>query len=150
LCELAEKAQTIKDELIRAIDADTEAFNEVIAGMRMAKDTAEQLALRSSVIRAGYKSAAKVPLKTAQLCRQVLDLCQGAANVGNQAVMSDAGVGALMALAGVQGAIHNVRINLPHTKDEAFIAEMQAQLGTLVSDSREICDAIQRQVESSF
>jgi glutamate formiminotransferase/formiminotetrahydrofolate cyclodeaminase len=150
LCEMAEKAQTIKDELIRAIDADTEAFNEVIAGMRMAKDTAEQVALRSSVIRAGYKSAAKVPLKTAQLCRQVLDLCQGAANIGNQAVMSDAGVGALMALAGVQGAIHNVRINLPHTKDETFIAEMQAQLGALVSESREMCDAIQQQVESSF
>ena len=118
--------------------------------MRMAKDTAEQLALRSKVIQAGYKSAARVPLRTAELCREVLDLCQQAADVGNQAVMSDAGVGALMALAGVQGAIHNVRINLPHTKDEAFITEMQAQLGTLVSESRKICDAIQQQVESSF
>lgn len=150
LCELAEKAQAIKDELIQAVDADTEAFNEVIAGMRMEKDTAEQLALRSKVIRDGYKSAARVPLRTAELCREVLDLCQAAANIGNQAVMSDAGVGALMALAGVQGAIHNVRINLPHTKDDAFIEEMQAQLGTLVSESRRICDAIQEQVESSF
>jgi glutamate formiminotransferase/formiminotetrahydrofolate cyclodeaminase len=150
LCQLAGKAQAIKDELIRAIDADTEAFNEVIAGMRMAKDTAEQIALRSSVIRAGYKSAAEVPLRTAELCRQVLDLCQAAANIGNKALMSDAGVGALMALAGVQGAIHNVRINLPHTKDEAFIARMQAQLGALISESREICDAIQLQVESGF
>ena len=150
LCQLADKAQAIKDELVRAIDADTEAFNEVIAGMRMAKDTAEQIELRSSVIRAGYKSAAEVPLRTAELCRQVLDLCQAAANIGNEAVMSDAGVGALMALAGVQGAIHNVRINLPHTKDEAFIARMQAQLGTLISESREICDAIQQQVERGF
>lgn len=150
LCNLAEKAQSIKDELVLAIDADTEAFNEVIAGMRMAKDTADQVALRAKVIRAGYKSAAEVPLRTAELCRQVLDLCQAAANIGNMAVMSDAGVGALMALAGVQGAIHNVRINLPHTKDEAFINQMQGQLGTLLSDSRAICDAIQQQVESSF
>jgi glutamate formiminotransferase/formiminotetrahydrofolate cyclodeaminase len=150
LCALAEKAQTIKDELVRAIDADTEAFNEVIAGMRMAKDTAEQVELRSKVIRAGYKTAAEVPLTTAKLCRAVLDLCQDAANVGNQAVMSDAGVGALMALAGVQGAIHNVRINLPHTRDDTFITEMEAQLGALISESREICDSIQQQVESSF
>jgi glutamate formiminotransferase/formiminotetrahydrofolate cyclodeaminase len=150
LCQLAEKAQAIKDELVRAIDADTEAFNEVIAGMRMAKDTAEQVALRSQVIRAGYKTAAEVPLRTAELCRQVLDLCQAAADIGNMAVMSDAGVGALMALAGVQGAVHNVRINLPHTKDEDFIEQMQAKLGTLVSESRELCDAIQRQVESGF
>jgi len=150
LCKLAEKAQTIKDELVHAVDADTEAFNEVITGMRMAKDTQEQQMLRSEAIRRGYKSAAKVPLHTATLCREVLDLCQTAANIGNNAVMSDAGVGALMAYAGVQGAIHNVRINLPHTKDEAFIDEMKSRLGDLLSESKALCDAIQKQVEDSF
>ena len=150
LCQLAEKAQTAKDALTRAVDEDTEAFNEVIAGMRMAKDTPEQLALRSKAIQAGYKLAAEVPLQTAKLCRQVLDLCQAAANVGNSAVMSDAGVGALMAYAGVQGAIHNVRINLSSIKDEAFVSKMKADLGELFSESKELCEAIQQQVESSF
>ncbi|MBT8052307.1 MAG: glutamate formimidoyltransferase [Xanthomonadales bacterium] len=150
LCQLAEKAQSIKDELVRAIDADTAAFNEVLDAIRMAKDTADQIAQRSKAIQAGYKSAARVPLKTAELCREVLDLCQAAADIGNRAVMSDAGVGALMAYAGVQGAIHNVRINLPQTKDEAFIKEMNSTLGSLLSQSREICAAIQQQVESCF
>jgi len=150
LCQLAEKSQAAKDELIRAVDADTEAFNEVLAGMRMARDTQEQMALRSKAIQAGYKLASEVPLRTAQLCREVLDFCQSAADIGNKAVMSDAGVGALMAYAGVQGAIHNVRINLPHTKDEAFIGEMNATLGELLSESKRICEAIQQQVESSF
>ena len=150
LCELAERAQQLKDELLRAVDADTEAFNEVIAAMRMPKDTAEQLERRSAAIRQGYKSAARVPLRTAQACREVLDLCQSAAEVGNEAVMSDAGVGALMAYAGVQGAVHNVRINLPHTKDEAFIADMQAELGTLLAESKSLCDGIQTQVGASF
>ena len=80
----------------------------------------------------------------------MLDLCQKAADIGNEAVMSDAGVGALMARAGLQGAIHNVRINLPHTKDEAFMAEMKAALGALLEESKTICDSIQRQVEASF
>ena len=150
LCELAENAQRIKDRLMRAVDEDTEAFNEVIAGIRMPKDTPEQIALRSKVIREGYKAAARVPFNTAQLCSEVLDLCQTAADIGNQAVMSDAGVGALMALAGVQGAIHNVRINLPNTKDEAFIAGMEESLDDLLSGSRERCEAIQRQVENSY
>ena len=143
LCDLAERAQAAKDELVAAIDADTEAFNEVMTALQMAKDTAEQVAARSEAIRAGYKSAARVPLRTAQSCREVLDLCRAAADLGNQAVMSDAGVGALMAYAGVQGAIHNVRINLPHTKDPEFIAEMESQLGSLLADSRTICDEIQ-------
>jgi len=150
LCQLAEKAQAAKDALIRAVDEDTEAFNEVIAGLRMAKDTAEQQALRSKAIQAGYKLAAEVPLQTAKQCRQVLDLCQAAANVGNNAVMSDAGVGALMAFAGVQGAMHNVRINLTSIKDEAFVSQMNAALGELFAESKAICEAIQQQVESSF
>jgi glutamate formiminotransferase/formiminotetrahydrofolate cyclodeaminase len=150
LCALADRAQSVKDDLVRAIDADTEAFNEVIAALRMAKDTPEQIALRAAAIRAGYKSAARVPLRTAQLCREVLDLCQAAAGIGNQAVMSDAGVGALMAHAGVQGAIHNVRINLPHTKDEAFIETMQSTLDHLLAESKTLSEAIQRQVEDSF
>ena len=150
LCELAERAQRARDELVRAVDADTEAFNEVIAGLRMPKDTAEQVAVRAEAIQAGYKSAAEVPLRTAQLCREVLDLCQAAAGIGNQAVMSDAGVGALMAHAGVQGAIHNVRINLPHTKDTAFIDRMESELGELLTESRAVCDAVQQAVESSF
>ena len=150
LCALAEKAQAAKDELVGAIDADTEAFNEVIAALRMAKDTPEQIETRSAAIRAGYKSAARVPLRTAQACREVLDLCQAAAAAGNRAVMSDAGVGALMAYAGVRGAIHNVRINLPHTRDSDFIAEMESTLDQLIGESKTICEAIQRQAEDSF
>ena len=150
LCSLAERAQEVKDALLHAVDEDTEAFNEVIAGIRMPKDTEDQLAVRSEAIRAGYKTAAEVPLRTAKLCREVLDLCQGAADIGNAAVMSDAGVGALMARAGVQGAIHNVRINLPHTGDPEFVERISAKLGTLLSESKAICDSIQEQVERSF
>ena len=89
-------------------------------------------------------------MQTAQLCRQVLDLCQAAVNVGNSAVMSDAGVGALMAFAGVQGAVHNVRINLSSINDEAFVSKMKTDLGELFAESKAICEAIQQQVEGSF
>jgi formiminotetrahydrofolate cyclodeaminase len=64
--------------------------------------------------------------------------------------MSDAGVGALMAYAGVRGAIHNVRINLPHTKDDAFIATMRSTLDQLLDESKNLCEVVQRQVEESY
>ncbi|MBT8058122.1 MAG: cyclodeaminase/cyclohydrolase family protein, partial [Gammaproteobacteria bacterium] len=150
LCEYAEKAQEAKDRLTRAIDEDTEAFNEVVAAMRLPKDSPEQQAARAAAMEEGYKSAARVPLRTARLCREVLDLCQAAADLGNDAVMSDAGVGALMAFAGVQGALHNVRINLPQTKDDAFIADMETRMGDLLTESRRICESVQEKVDSSF
>ena len=150
LCVLAEEAQRIKDELLRAVDADTEAFNEVLEAMRMPKDTPEQIEQRNAAMCDGYKAAARVPLGTAELCKQGLKLCLDAAKVGNDAVMSDAGVGALMALAGVQGAIYNVRINLPNIDDSSFVEEMSGKLDDLLREAKETCDAVQHVVENSL
>ena len=67
LCEMAYRAQDIKDRLLRAVDEDTEAFNEVIAGMRMPKDTAEQKETRATAIRAAidkyYGTSHSIELK---------------------------------------------------------------------------------------
>ncbi len=150
LCGMAEEAQSLKDELVRAVDADTEAFNEVLEAMRMPKDTTEQIEARDSAVREGYKSAARVPLRTAELCKRVLEICLEAARIGNEAVMSDAGVGALMASAGIQGAVYNVRINLPQTKDPEFISEMTAKLDKLLTDAGKTCDKVLAEVERSL
>jgi formiminotetrahydrofolate cyclodeaminase len=55
-----------------------------------------------------------------------------------------------MAYAGVQGAIYNVRINLPHTKDPEFIARLRRELGELLAESKAACEAVQQSVENSF
>lgn len=150
LCDLAEAAQRVKDGLILAVDADTEAFNSVLDAMRMPKDTSEQEAARKAAIREGYKSAARVPLRTAEFCKEALDLSLRAARIGNEAVMSDAGVSALMALAGLQGAIYNVRINLPHIDDPNFVGEMEKNLDKLLKEARKTCDEVQRIVDASL
>lgn len=150
LCTLAEKAQQIKDDLLRAVDEDTEAFNVVIEAMRMPKDTAEQQQARRQAMQEGYKSAARVPLGTAKLCKEAIALCLQAAKIGNTSVMSDAGVGALMGLAGVQGAIYNVRINLPHSGDPTFNQEMESQLDALLQEAQNLCGQVQEAVEQSL
>ncbi|MFQ5639555.1 MAG: glutamate formimidoyltransferase [bacterium] len=150
LCQIAEEAQHVKEELLQAVDADTEAFNEVLDAMRMPKDTPEQNKVRDAALCEGYKSAARVPLRTAEQCNQALKLCLKAAQIGNEAVMSDAGVGALMSLAGVQGAIYNVRINLPNITDAGFVANMRKQLAGLLQEAKATCDAVQEEVEKSL
>ncbi len=150
LCDLAEQAQNVKDELVRAVDEDTEAFNEVLEAMRMPKDTPEQNQARSVALLEGYKAAARVPLRTAELCGKALHLSRRVAQIGNEAVMSDVGVAALMAFAGVRGAIYNVRINLPNIDDKSFVTEMNKKLEGLLKEARETCDAVQREVERSL
>lgn len=148
--ELAERAQQVKDALVCAVDEDTEAFNEVLKAMRMPKDTKAQIESRAEAMQNGYKSAARVPLRTAQYCRETAQLCLQVASIGNDAVMSDAGVGAMMALAGAQGAVYNVRINLPQTKDIAFVEEMSKQLNILLNDTKTLCERVDFLVEISL
>jgi glutamate formiminotransferase/formiminotetrahydrofolate cyclodeaminase len=147
LNSLAEKAQTIKDQLLAAVDEDTQAFNAVLEAMRLPKDMPEQQAARREAMQAGYKQATQVPLRTAQLCREALHLCLAAARCGNTQMMSDAGVGALVAYAGVRGAIYNVRINLPHIKDKVFADEMKAQIEKLLREAKEVSEAVEQEVE---
>ncbi|MCK6558297.1 glutamate formimidoyltransferase [candidate division KSB1 bacterium] len=147
ICELAEQAQRVKDDLLRAVDEDTAAFNVVLEAMRLPKDTPAQQEARATALREGYKSAARVPLRTAESCREALQLCLRAARLGNKAVMSDAGVGALMAYAGLQGAIYNVRINLPNTKTSDFITAMSKTLDSLLQEGKTLCEQVQAEVE---
>jgi glutamate formiminotransferase/formiminotetrahydrofolate cyclodeaminase len=150
LSTLAEKAQEIKDQLLQAIDEDAQAFNAVLDAMRMPTDTAEQKAARQQAMESGYKHATQVPLATAKSCKQALDLCLRAAQSGNTAAISDAGVGALMAHAGLQGAIYNVRINLPNIKDAQFVREMERQLDALLREASEANEAVKREVEKAL
>ncbi|MGE0874491.1 MAG: glutamate formimidoyltransferase [Burkholderiales bacterium] len=144
---LAVRAQSIKDRLLAAVDADTQAFNGVIEAMRLPKDTEAQQAARRDAIQAGYRHATEVPLQTARLCREALDLCLAAARCGNAAMMSDAGVGALSAMAGLRGAIYNARINLKSIRDAAYVAATGGEIASLLAEGRRVSDAVDAEVE---
>lgn len=57
----------ITQKLIPMIDADTNAFNDYLEGVRMPKDTPEQQTARDAAMQAGLKKAIEVPLTTMRL-----------------------------------------------------------------------------------
>jgi glutamate formiminotransferase/formiminotetrahydrofolate cyclodeaminase len=144
---LAVQAQDVKDQLLAAVDADTQAFNGVMEALRLPKDTPEQKSARSQALLCGYKHATEVPLQTARQCRAALDLCLQAARCGNDVMITDAGVGALVAYAGVKGAAYNARINLKSIKDPEFVERAGAEIAHLLDQSRSIADLVEREVE---
>jgi glutamate formiminotransferase/formiminotetrahydrofolate cyclodeaminase len=150
LSALAERAQALKDRLLRAVDEDTEAFNAAMAAMRMPKGTPEEQAARDAALEAGYQQAARVPLGTATLCLEAIDLAGVVAARGNRNSASDAGVAALMARAGVEGAVLNVLINLGSVKDETFKAACRAETDDLSRAARARSDEVLAKVRSTF
>ncbi len=125
LISLADKAQKVKDDLLRAVDDDTQAFNAFMDARRMPQNTPEEKKARLEAIQDGLKQAVRVPLHTAELSHEALKLAGQAVEKGNVNSVTDAGVGAQIAFTGIRGAMFNVLINLPQIKDQAFVDEMK-------------------------
>ncbi|RPJ69135.1 MAG: glutamate formimidoyltransferase [Acidobacteria bacterium] len=150
LSVLAERAQDVKDRLSRAVDEDTEAFTAVMAAMRLPKATADQQAARNAALESGYQQAAGVPLQTARACLEALELSLIVAQKGNRNSASDAGVAALMARAGVEGAVLNVLINLGSVKDEEFKASCHHKSQALTAEAARLCEQVVNLVTAMF
>jgi len=135
-------SEKLRNELTKLIDEDTEAFNDVMKAFKMPKETEEQKKKRSQAIQAGYKIAANVPLKTAKTCASILDVAMVVAEKGNKNSITDAAVSALMAKAGVQSAILNVKINLGSIKDEQFVKETSKELDEIEKNATDKTDNV--------
>ena len=147
---LAERAQALKAALLVAVDDDTKAFDDVLAAMRLPKVTEEQQRVREAAIAAAYEKATAVPLATARLCLQALELAKEAAITGNRNSISDAGVGALLAKAGLDAAILNVRINLPSVREGGFKTATLAEIAELPAKSASALERTLGAVEASL
>ena len=147
---LAERAQALKAALLTAVDDDTKAFDDVLAAMRLPKSTDDEKRARSGAIAVAYEKATSVPLATARLCLQAIELAEEAARTGNRNSASDAGVGALMAKAGLEAAILNVHINLPSVREGAFKTATVAEIAELQSKSTRPLASTLAAVEASL
>lgn len=133
-----EKLQDLKAELLELIDEDTLAFNKFMEAMKLPKETDEEKALRDEKMQEASIYALKVPMKTAEKCFEILNNQKTIAQYGNKNAVSDAGVGALLALSGLEGAIMNVNINLPGINDENLRVESKDKCEIMQKEAKEL------------
>ncbi|WP_094604860.1 Methenyltetrahydrofolate cyclohydrolase [Sporomusa silvacetica DSM 10669] len=122
----------------KAVDEDTEAFNQVMAAYKLPKATDEEKGSRSEAIQQAMQQAADLPLTVAEYCLKVLAMAQRVLIIGNANAASDAAVAGLMAHAGLHGALYNVKINLSSIKEERFVTATQAKIRTIVAQDNEL------------
>jgi len=132
IAALVAQSEALRHRLTDLLEADVEVYTGVSAAYKMARKTPEEKAARSAAIQEALKAAAQVPLDVAGACVEVLELCTQTAEQGNLNAVSDAGVAALMAEAGLRSAALNVIINVNAIKDEAFSAKLQGELDALL------------------
>jgi glutamate formiminotransferase/formiminotetrahydrofolate cyclodeaminase len=120
----ADKGQEYKTELLKLVDADTEAFNRIMAAMSLPKNNEEEKAARTNAIQDATRQAIEIPFHVMQLAADSMELIRAMAETGNPNSVSDAGVGALCARSAVMGAFMNVRINAGGYNDKVWVNEI--------------------------
>jgi glutamate formiminotransferase/formiminotetrahydrofolate cyclodeaminase len=123
----AEKGQQYKDELIKLVDADTRAFNLIMAAFGLPKSTEDEKKFRDQSIQQATRIAIEVPFKVMESAYNSMAIIKAMAETGNPNSVSDAGVGALCARSAVIGAFMNVRINAAGYDDKDFVSDVIAK-----------------------
>ena len=140
------EAERLSASLLQRIDLDTQAFNEVMAAFKLPKESDGEKTARTAAIQQGYKSAIQSPQAIARECLEVLQLAARLLGRSNTNAISDLGVAGQQAIAGVEGALMNVRINLPSIKDADFVTKANEEIGGLLDESKGAADRIYKAV----
>ena len=144
--EIQTESEKIRSQLLSLIDRDTDAFNAVMAAFKLPKGSDE----RKAALQKAFKGAASVPMRTAHLCYRSMELASVAAEKGNKNSITDAAVAALVAHAGLQGALLNVRINLSSIKDGEFVSKALAEAEALAGDSLILMERLMNNINSKI
>lgn len=129
--------EPIKRRLLELGDADSTAFDEVMAAYRLPKLNDEEKARRKHAVQRSLRAATQVPLDTLRAMTDAIDHAPSVARFGNRAALSDIRVALELFEASSAGAAANVEINLTGLEDEAFRKSVAADVLTLTNRVKE-------------
>ena len=136
--EIGVEAQELKDRLAFLVDEDTEAFNQVMEANRFPANDEKEKKVKEKAVDTANKYAIDIPMETAEKCFRVIELTNTLVEKGNPNSVSDAGVSAEIALAGVRGGGMNVLINLNGIDDQEYCSKKRTAVKTLIKKAESL------------
>jgi methenyltetrahydrofolate cyclohydrolase len=148
--EILREADALRLRFIDLVGDDIRVYTAVSAAFKMPRDTEELAAARDAAIQEALKAAVEPPMGIVKACAETLKLCMPVAQIGNINAISDAGVAALAAEAGMRSGAMNVLINLGAITDEKFVASERAKLTALTAGMSQLKEETVAFVESKL
>ena len=146
ILEIREKLEQKKQDLVRMVDEDAEAFEPLAKAYRMPKETEEEQAEKEKVMEAALKNAAEAPLCIMKTIVDTMEIffyyifC----NIESRSChiiitsSSDAGVAILFAQAALEGASLNIFINTKMMKDQEEAERLNYLADQLIATGKEL------------
>lgn len=139
----------LRRQLSDGVDADTAAYDAVVAAYRMPKATSDEQQSRKAAVQRAMASATDVPLNVMRLSSRAMQQASVVASHGHRAAASDVGVAVALLQAGATGACLNVDINLQSINDVAYANAVRKELAALTSELSWAREAIERELPPS-
>ncbi|MBW2591223.1 MAG: cyclodeaminase/cyclohydrolase family protein [Deltaproteobacteria bacterium] len=131
---IAKDAAEYRNKLIKDIDRDSDAYNDVLAAFRLSKGTEHEQNTRKQAIQKALKNASLVPLDVAKNAFKIIDLAEAVVKHGNKNAVTDGAVAVMMARTAVLSSLYNVKINLASIKDMDFVERIRKDITSLESE----------------
>jgi formiminotetrahydrofolate cyclodeaminase len=129
--EIGLEAERLSRLLYLGGAADSQAFEAIRAAYRLPKTAPAEKEKRLNAIQEAVGEAARIPLRNAEACREVLALAARLRQRFNETAASDLECAGYLARAGLSGCLANVEINLRSLKDPVLIAQLSARVASL-------------------
>jgi glutamate formiminotransferase/formiminotetrahydrofolate cyclodeaminase len=126
LGRVTHRADELRGELMALIELDGDSYRRVIEAHKTKQPEAIQAALIY---------ATEIPLRTAALCDETLTLAAFIARNVKRNALSDLSVGALVAQAGLRGAVVTAESNLRDIQDAKFVADQRARIAQMIENA---------------
>lgn len=139
-----------KNDFIRLIDADTDAFNLVMAAYQMPKVTEEEIRVRKARILEGTIVSINVPKQVVSTAIHALDVMAILLEFGNQNTISDQGVAVTQLFAAVEGAVYNILINLPGLDDESSKTTLKTEANASLERAKTLRNHLLENIEAKL
>ena len=133
ILEIREKLEQKKQDLVRMVDEDAEAFEPLAKAYRMPKETEEEQAEKEKVMEAALKNAAEAPLCIMKTIVDTMEMIQVLGEKGSRLAVSDAGVAILFAQASL-----NIFINTKMMKDQEEAERLNYLADQLIATGKEL------------
>lgn len=139
----AEKGKVIYEELLKLVDKDTDAFNQIMEAYKLPKENPAEIAARKNAVQSATLNAINIPFRVMQLSFDSMEVIEAMVEIGNPNSVTDAGVGALCAATAVSGAYLNVLANASGFNDKEAIRNLLSEAEALNHQAGERCEKIQ-------
>lgn len=131
------------------IEDDSRAFLKFGEVYAMPKSNEEEKQAREAAMQQALRGALEPPLRIMRAALAALEPLPRLADIGNQNLISDTGVAAIMLRAGLHGARLNVAVNLKFIKDEEFCANVGAEVSDILARAEELAERTLRVVSAA-